>query len=247
MDRGEHQAEHIDMHRAEFSDMHLQIRRACHDLNAPLRAVHGFADILQQRESAHLSPRGQLYLQRMVAASQHMEQVVDGLHQYARLNTHLLQLETVSIPSLTEKFLAVQYPTAIATSALHWQANISQSQWVSDRQLLQIIMRALIDNALLFTANKQTAEVSLSWQVDAKKLQLSVADQGIGIQNEHLQRIFSLFERLHNREQYPGAGTGLALLLKATKMLHGSIAIDSAPDAGTTVIITFPHLELPHR
>jgi len=231
---------------AEFSDIHLQIRRACHDLNAPLRAVHGFADILQQREADRLSQRGQLYLQRMVGATKHMEQVVDGLHQYARLNTHALQLEMLSIPSITKKFVATYYPTAVATSTLHWQAE-SPLPWISDLRLLQTIMRSLIDNALLFTADNQAAEVALAWKQDENRLRLSVTDHGIGIPSEHQQRIFALFERLHNREQYPGAGTGLALLLKATTMLHGSIAIDSAPDAGTTMIITLPRLEIAHQ
>ncbi|MDX8412486.1 MAG: ATP-binding protein [Mariprofundales bacterium] len=234
------------MHCAEFSDIHLQIRRACHDLNAPLRAVHGFAEILQQREAAHLSQRGQLYLQRMVGATEQMEKVVDGLHQYAKLNTHLLQLETLSIPLLTKKLLTACYPAAIASSALQWKAD-TPLQWVSDPKLLQTIMRALIDNGLLFTTDNQTAEVSLSWQGDAKQLQLSVSDHGIGIKSEHQQQIFTLFERLHNREQYPGVGTGLALVLKATKILHGSIAIHSLLDVGTTVIITLPLLETPHR
>lgn len=220
-----------------LSDIHLQVRRACHDLNAPLRAVRGFADILQQREAANLSSRGQLYLQRMVAATGHMERVVEGLHQYGRLATHRVQMEPVKLHQFTDHLLRTHYPTQ--QDAIQWQAD-PDLQWRSDPALLQTILCALLDNALRFRAPDSSPEVELSWQQREQQLHLTVRDHGIGIEAAHHQRIFHLFERMHNREQYPGAGTGLTLVWKAVSLLGGTIALESAPDRGTTVTVSLP-------
>jgi len=229
----------IDMQCNELSDIHLQIRRACHDLNAPLRAVRGFADILHKREADNLSERGRLYLQRMVGATEHMERVVEGLHQYGRLSTHSVQLKTICLQTFTNTLIHTYYPTA--TSTLRWHVDASL-HCVSDPTLLQMIMRALIDNALLFCAPQTPPIAIVRWQATDAQLQLSVEDHGIGIASEHQQRIFNLFERMHNREQYPGAGTGLALVWKATALLNGTICVDSAVEQGTTITLNLPSL-----
>ena len=99
----------IDLDRPEMDDVHLQMRRACHDLNAPLRAVHGFADILQRRETANLSDKGAAYLARMVAATEHMERVVGGLHRYARVASHALEPAPVDVAHVTRRLLVTQF------------------------------------------------------------------------------------------------------------------------------------------
>lgn len=241
---GEDQAEKIETQRinmndADSSDIYLQIRRICHDLNAPLRAVHGFSDILMQRETAHLSERGQLYLQRIVGATEQMGRVVDGLHQYAQLATHSLQIQSVSIQKLSQKLMASYYQTPLDSGELHWHVE-GDLQWLSDSVLLRIIMRALVDNALLFRVTETAPDVSVVWQMDAEQLQFSVQDHGFGIAAEYQQNIFKLFERLHNREQYLGAGVGLALIGKATQILQGSISITAAPEKGTQIQVTLP-------
>jgi len=229
----------ISMDRQELSDMHLQIRRMCHDLNAPIRAIHGFADILQRREAEHLSEKGSMYLQRMVTATGTMEQIVSRLHQYARLATHPVSLKQVSIAQLTEEIISAHYRNLPAGALLQWQANQSLV-WQSDPMLLETMLRELVDNALLYTKADSPAQVNISWSVEQDRLMLTVSDQGIGIGPEYHQRIFDLFERLHSRDQYAGAGTGLTMVLKAVSMLGGTIALASEVELGATVKISLP-------
>ena len=219
--------------------MHMQIRRLCHDLNAPLRAIHGFAEILQRREAAQLSEKGGMYLERMVAATHTMEQRVERLHQYARLATHEVKFKPVAIAQLSAEIIAAHYRTLPAGASLQWQADQSLA-WPSDPVLLEVILRELVNNALLYTKAETPAQVNIAWSVELGKLLLTVSDEGMGIDPEYHQRVFELFERLHGRDPFPGAGTGLTMALKAVGLLGGSIALASAADLGTTVQISLP-------
>lgn len=229
----------IAMDRKELSDMHLQIRRMCHDLNAPLRAIHGFADILQRREAEQLSERGNMYLQRMVAATHTMEQIVSRLHQYARLATHEVKLKPVSVAQFTEEIISAHYRNLPVGASLQWRADQSPV-WHSDPVLLETMLRELVDNALRYTREGSPAQVNIVWRVEQDRLLLTVSDQGLGIAPEYHQRVFDLFERLHGRDQFPGAGTGLTMVLKAVSLLGGAIALASAVDLGATVQVSLP-------
>ncbi len=222
--------------------MHLQIRRMCHDLNAPIRAIHGFADILQRREADQLSERGNMYLQRMVAATHTMELIVSRLHQYARLATHTVKLKPVSIAQFTGEIISAHYRNLPAGASLQWQAEQSLV-WPSDPLLLETILRELVENALLYTKAGFPAKVDIAWSVEQDRLVLTVSDEGIGIDPEYHQRVFDLFERLHGRDQYEGAGAGLTMVLMAVSLLGGTIALASAAGLGTTVQISLPRTD----
>lgn len=231
------------MDRQELSDMHLQIRRMCHDLNAPIRAIHGFAEILQRREAEQLSERGNMYLQRMVAATQTMEQIVSSLHQYSRLATHPVKLKPVSVARFTGEIISAHYCNLPAGASLHWQADQSL-MWHSDPLLLENILRELVKNALLYTKDGAPAQVNIDWSIKQDMLLLTVSDEGIGIDPAYHHCVFDLFERLHGRDRYAGAGVGLTLVLKAVSLLGGTIALASAVESGTTVQILLPKLDI---
>lgn len=220
-------------------DLHLQIRRACHDLNAPLRAIRGFAGILERRERDNLSERGRLYLERMVAATGHMEQVVGGLHRYARVASHRVSSQPLALARQCDRILGHHFAQALAAGRLRWRAD-PDLHWHGDPELLETIICALVDNGLRFTDGEEP-DVALSCRAtDDGALRIQVRDRGIGIAPEHQARLFRLFERLHPRDRYPGAGVGLTMVWKATELLGGTIAIDSREGAGTTVEITLP-------
>ena len=233
---------HILTDRQELSDMHLQIRRMCHDLNAPLRAIHGFAEILQRREAEQLSEKGNMYLERMVAATYTMERVVSRLHQYARLATHEVKLKPVPVAQLTGELISAHYRNLPESASLQWHADQSLV-WLSDPALLETILRELVENALLYTKAGSPAQVNIAWSVEQDRLSLTVSDEGIGIAPEFHQRVFDLFERLHSRDQFPGAGTGLTMVLKAVILLGGEIALASETGLGTAVKISLPRLD----
>ncbi|MBI5438986.1 MAG: hypothetical protein HY936_08610 [Nitrosomonadales bacterium] len=225
--------------RQELSDMHLQIRRMCHDLNAPIRAIHGFAEILQRREAAQLSEKSNMYLQRMVAATYTMERIVGRLHQYARLATHEVKLKPVPVAQFTGEIISTHYRNLPDGASLQWKAD-QALVWFSDPSLLETILRELVENALLYTKAGIPPQVNIDWNAEQDRLLLTISDEGIGIDPGYHQRVFDLFERLHGRDHYPGAGAGLTMVLKAVTLLGGTIALASAVGFGTTVQILLP-------
>jgi signal transduction histidine kinase len=177
-----------------------------------------------------------MYLQRMVLASQTMEQIVSRLHQYVRLATHHLKLSRVPIAQLTGEITA-QYRSLPPGTNLHWHTNPDLA-WSSDSFLLETIVQELLSNALLYCITP--AQVNITWNLIQDELVLTVSDQGIGIAPEYQQRVFNLFERLHGRESYPGAGVGLTMVLKSVSLLNGRIELASATDQGTQIRVSLP-------
>jgi len=236
----------LEMDCPEMRDLHLQIRRACHDLGAPLRAVRGFAEIIERRERENLSQRGLLYLERLVAATGHMEQVVSGLHRYARIASHTVVRHPLALTRQCDRILGRHFAPALAAGHLCWQAD-RELHWHGDPELLEQIICALVDNGLRFTDDDRP-DVSLHCQAtDDGAIRIRVRDCGIGIAPEHQTRLFQLFERLHPRDRYPGAGVGLTIVWKATELLGGTIAIDSSEGAGTTIEVVLPQRNPTHR
>jgi signal transduction histidine kinase len=98
----------------------------------------------------------------------------------------------------------------------------------------------LLGNALKFVAPGEVPRVRVRTRKVGAQVAIDVSDEGIGIAPEHQERIFSVFERLHGPERYPGTGIGLAIVRKAVERMNGSVRVRSAEGAGTTFTIELP-------
>jgi signal transduction histidine kinase len=109
-----------------------------------------------------------------------------------------------------------------------------------ERTLLSQIFTNLIDNALTYCRPDVAPVVDITWEPDGDSVLVRVADNGIGIPAEYHGKVFNIFQRLHNEDEYPGTGIGLANVKKCAEMLSGSVTLESEPGAGTTFTVRFP-------
>jgi light-regulated signal transduction histidine kinase (bacteriophytochrome) len=117
----------------------------------------------------------------------------------------------------------------------------------TDPGLLAQVFQNLLANALKFVAPGVTPAVTVSALRVGAEWQFSVQDNGIGIADEHRNRIFLMFKRLHGRSEYPGTGIGLALCQKIVTRLNGRIWLDAAPGPGSTFHFTVPDAQTPPK
>jgi signal transduction histidine kinase len=210
-----------------------------HDLRAPLRAVHGFAEILSRRQRTRLDEQGQHYLDNILRASANMGMLIDDLLTFSRLGRSAVKLRSTDTGALIEQILRT---SSLRINELRAQINVPSGlpTVMGDLTLLGQIFSNLIDNALTYSHRDVAPNVGISVNEAGDAWIFAVSDNGIGIAPEQFEKIFQPFQRLHSYDQYPGTGIGLALVKKAAELLGGKVWVASSPGKGSTFYFTLP-------
>ncbi|WP_161984180.1 sensor histidine kinase [Sulfuriferula plumbiphila] len=210
-----------------------------HDLRAPLRAIQGFTQALQEDYAAQLDPAGQDFAQRIVAAASRMDILIQDLLAYSQLSRSELSPKPVSLSKIV----------AEATSQLEVQIAAHQAaisvieplpEVLGHRPTLVQVITNLLSNAIKFVAPGVAPQVRVWVESYGNGVRLWVEDNGIGIPAEHEERIFRVFERLHGIETYPGTGIGLAIVRKGMERMGGSAGVVSQEGKGSRFWIDLP-------
>ena len=208
-----------------------------HDLLAPLRAVTGFSQFLKQEYAASLDETADTYLEQICHGAGQMEKLVKGLVSYARIGTKTLEMETVDLNDVLEDVRASLHEVLEPASAVVKHPSLPSLN--GDRQLLTLLLTQLVHNAVQFNqAKTPQIEIRADFQDDA--WQISVADNGIGIDPKHASRVFEMFRSLNSRKQYSGAGAGLAICRRIVDRHHGKIWCAPNEHGGTTFCFLIP-------
>ncbi len=202
-----------------------------HDLRAPLRAIAGFAQALREDCDASLDDRGRDYLNEITSAASRMNALVQDLLDYGRVSRIDMPLESMRLADAVTN--AIDQLKDDRRGRL--SVNVPSEFFVQShpRVLPQVILN-LLTNAFKFHLPSSTPDVQVFAEKRDGYVRLSVRDNGIGIAPQHQERIWQVFERLHDRESYPGSGIGLAIVKRAVSRMNGRHGVDSAPEQGST-------------
>ncbi|GAB3375621.1 ATP-binding protein [Spongiibacter taiwanensis] len=208
---------------------------ASHDLQEPLRTVRSFVDLFRQYYSDALDSQGKTFLGFIDESSARMSDLVKGLLDYSRLGKEVVPEEV----NLQEEF-------ELVCQDLHHKIRASGATVYSEglptiyglKMELRMLLQNLISNAIKFQRPDVAPVVDVSVHPGEEGYLISIADNGIGIEQQYLQRVFLIFQRLHTRDQIEGAGIGLAHCKKIVEMHGGRIWIESTLNEGTTVFFT---------
>jgi light-regulated signal transduction histidine kinase (bacteriophytochrome) len=210
---------------------------ASHDLHEPLRSMSSCLQLLKKRYESQLDALANELIARAVAGSQRMRALIDDLLALSKVNASAVNLVETDSAAIFEQVCA-NLAHAIEESG----ASVSQEglpMVISTPQMLSQLLQNLISNAIKFR-DQRPPVVQVRARRDGNQWVFSVADQGIGIDPEHFDRIFQFFQRLHTTEAYPGTGLGLAICKKIVDQHGGKIWVESTPGIGTTFYFTQP-------
>ncbi len=210
-----------------------------HDLRAPLRAIKGFTEILTQRHSADLNDEARHYLDNIARAGDRMEQLINDLLMYSRLDQVKVRLKSIVLDNILTP-LAGEFAGRIKEIGGTLEVEDNLPTVMGDRTLLTQIFTNLLDNALTYHRTDVPPQVSVTSQTDVNTATICVRDNGIGIPPEYFEKIFDIFQRLHREEEYPGTGIGLATVRKSVKMLGGELWLESETGQGSSFFIKLP-------
>jgi len=214
---------------------------AAHDLQEPLRKIQAFGDRLKAGYRIALDNQGQDYLNRMLNAAGRMQTLIQDLLSFSRLASQGRPFVPVDLASVTREVLSDLEERISETGARIeiGELPVIQADPVQIRQLLQ----NLIGNSLKFHKKDVSPIVrvyatSVRDSIGDANHTLFVEDNGIGFDEKYLDRIFTVFQRLHGRTEYEGTGVGLAICRKIAQLHGGDITARSTVNLGSTFIVT---------
>ncbi|SPF37261.1 Multi-sensor signal transduction histidine kinase (fragment) [Syntrophobacter sp. SbD1] len=208
-------------------------------MKEPLRKVISFGNMLRLESGESLGQSGNDYLHRMIHATERMQSLLTGLLDYSRVATSAEPFKEVDLSDLIGEVVADQEERIENTGG---EVHVGSLPVISaDPTQMRQLFQNLIGNALKFQkpGEKPMVQVRSVSKTDSE-CQIIVEDNGIGFEEQYLDKIFTLFQRLHGRSEYEGTGMGLAICKKIVQRHGGSITAKSAPGAGSTFIITLP-------
>ncbi|RMG09206.1 MAG: hybrid sensor histidine kinase/response regulator [Cyanobacteria bacterium J055] len=210
-----------------------------HDLQQPLQSILGFSKILSLQYSQLSEAEVGKYLWRIVQAGERMQQLIEDLLAYSQVDVSR-SLEVVNCDRVVAEALDNLQAAISQTGA---RIAISPLPTIKGKsaQLIQVFQN-LIGNALKFTRPDVPPDIDISVELGEGEWVFRVRDNGIGIDPQHYDRLFQLFQRLHLSDRYPGTGIGLATCKKIVESHGGRIWVESKPGWGTTFFFSLPKL-----
>jgi PAS domain S-box-containing protein len=214
-----------------------------HDLRAPLRAIDGYAGILEQEHTAKLDTEAMRLLQGIRGNSQRMADLIEDLLEFSRVGRQAFEVVPIDMT-----YVAIQ-AAAELTSDLQLRAPNAITPKISiepmvrtagDARALHRVWMNLFDNAIKYSSHTAAPTIRAWSKANGKEVVYSISDNGVGFDMQYHDKLFGVFERLHSSREYPGTGVGLAIVQRVVSRLGGRVWAESSPGEGATFHFALP-------
>ncbi len=218
---------------------------ASHDLREPLRKVTAFGAMLRNSLLNKLSRDDAENLQFIIDGAQRMTQMIEGLLVYSRVSTQAQPPQDVNLNEIVTQLQQLELAMLIEEKHVTIEAKSLPCVQADPAQVRQL-MQNLIANGIKYQKKDNTPHITITSKPAADNMvRIEITDNGIGIKPEFQGAIFTMFKRLHSRNEYEGTGIGLAVCKKIVERHDGKIGVESQPDKGSTFWFTMPVADKP--
>lgn len=207
-----------------------------HDLKAPLRAMMGFSRFLKEDYQSKLDEVGQDYVRRIVGGAERMERLINDLLELSRIGRHRNPFKESDAGELIKQAVEFVHPDPNVEVIIK---DGMPAIWCDEVRIVQVFSN-LISNAIKYNDQPQKV-IEVGWvsRPEDGFDEFTVHDNGIGIEEKHLEKIFKIFQRLHSQDEYGGGtGVGLNIVKKIIEQHGGKIWVESSPGQGSTFHFT---------
>jgi len=209
-----------------------------HDLRSPLRAMQGFTQIIAEDYAPAFDEEGRALTSRIVTATTRMDALIHDLLEYAKLSHVDLPCQTLDLNEVMQKVMEALHSDIISKKA---QILIQSLPPVWGNQtIVEQILTNILTNALKFVEKNEPPSIEIWSESMEGGPRIFIKDNGIGIAEKHQDRIFEMFQRLHeNEKQYAGTGVGLAIVKKSIERIGGSVGLYALESQGSCFYLDF--------
>jgi len=208
---------------------------AAHDLNEPLRKIKVFGNWLRE-DADNLDDKHKDYLRRMISASDRMHLLVEQLLKYSKVSCDGITLESFNLGEVVEQVVDDLEIRFAETGGILDCEDLPTV--LADKMLITQLFQNLIANSLKYVRSGVVPEIKISSCLEETHHKIILKDNGIGMDEKNLERIFKPFDRLHGQSEYDGSGIGLAICRKVAEVHGGTIEVESKLGKGSTFIFT---------
>jgi PAS domain S-box-containing protein len=230
-----HYADKLEASNRELQDF---ASVAAHDLQEPLRKIQAFSDRLKNKYRELLGDDGKDYLDRMLGSAKRMQTLIDDLLSYSRITTQAQPFVPTDLNQVIEDVIS---DLEIRIENTHGKITHAELPKIdADPSQMRQLLQNILGNALKFHKPETPPEVHVDCEIKNGLCEIRIRDNGIGFDEKYLDRIFTIFQRLHGKSQYEGTGVGLAVVRRIVERHRGQVTAKSALGQGTTFIIQLP-------
>lgn len=216
---------------------------ASHDLQEPLRMVTSFLTQLEKKYGDTIDSKGKQYIYFAVDGAKRMRQIILDLLEFSRVGRTVNKKEPVDLSELVTEVEGLHRKQIDESEATIEVTPLPTL--MSYRAPIRQVFQNLISNGLKYQSPGNHPAIRIAFDETDTHWQFSISDNGIGIDSEYFDRIFIIFQRLHNKDEYTGTGMGLAVTRKIIETLGGRIWVESEPGKGSTFSFTISKMDHP--
>ncbi len=213
---------------------------ASHDLQEPLRTISSFTQLLERRYRGNLDEDADEFIDYIVEAAQRMQQMILDLLEYSRVVTKSGEFRAFDTNEALNE--ALFYLKGLIEECHVELTHDKLPKMVADKVQITKVFQNLISNAIKFSKPNEPPQIHISSKKDENKNEyiFSVQDNGIGMDSQYAERIFTIFQRLHTIDEYQGTGIGLSIVKRIIERHGGRIWVESELGKGSTFYFTIP-------
>jgi PAS domain S-box-containing protein len=219
-------------------EMELFSYSVSHDLKSPLRAIAGFANILDEDQKSNLDEQGQHFLNEVIRNANRMSHLIDSLLSFSRLGKKEVRKIEFDLQELVTSVIEDLKPFANPITSIKVE---TLGKAIADPDLIRQVFINLIGNAVKYSSKKESPEIHITSEANPKEIAITIKDNGAGFNMDYYDKLFGVFQRLHTDKEFEGTGVGLALTQKIIIKHGGRIWANSEQNIGSSFIFTLPN------
>jgi PAS domain S-box-containing protein len=210
-----------------------------HDLRAPLRHMAGYTELLQKKTSSVIDEKGKHFISMILDSAKRMGNLIDDLLAFSRIGRAETQQRLVNLDQIVKEVLT-EVRQKTEGRRIVWKVG-ALPEFYGDQSMLRLVMINLIANAIKFTRTRTLAEIEIGCsQGNGNDLIVFVKDNGVGFDMKYVNKLFGVFQRLHQSGEFEGTGIGLATVQRIIYRHGGRVWAEGAVDSGATFYFSAP-------
>lgn len=233
--------EKLEKRAEQLVNSNLELERfayvASHDLQEPLRMVSSFLQLLQKKYESQLDETANKYIHLAVDGADRMKRLISDLLQFSRVSSTAIALQSVDTNEIVDELKNLFKNKLFESGGVIHSTRLPII--MADKTPITQLFQNLIGNALKYRG-ESTPEIWVDYEENENEFIFNIRDNGLGIDPKFFEKIFVIFQRLHNKNEYSGTGIGLAICKKIVERFNGRIWVVSELGKGSTFSFSFP-------